>query len=590
MSVFFALLKPDPHQPRQLTKTLHSSSKSSLGNLVKETKSYILDYVLETSYPRENTSFRDESKQKLSIQEAKKRGILNVEKGLYIDQKNNACLPIDEAIRLGLIGARVTICEKNYVSEEDKEKEEPTKATNNLATNYESCTSTLTIDSVLDSASSRFVSISDAIKMGILDQSNLSYVDTASGKVMSLNEAFMNGRVKGNQFHESQNSQSPMEDEACYKIKTFLNPLTHAHMTLDEAIQQGFFDKERGLFTNPATGQKMNLNEAFSKGLLQTEAKSAPNKANVLVIDVVKEDAKKDTLLYQVNEIEEFKFEVNKNGPPIGTEAMTISQSKISLDNRRVEEVIEDDEDEDGEENDELVKPPINMRKRSTRKFASATNSGLKPNIQERRIRESICGSADVGANETLIIDDVRQSMALDIDGITHVLKNEFVIDCDYATQGKNDNTLSSCISSLSSSPSKNSIVSSSSENSNLKKLANSTTPTATTNTNNHRTVIVVDDQLINYGKQQQKQSPGKSDSPQNQSSPNETLKIDVRKSADEKSARQHMDENRNSSSSTEFLSNSERAQFERVNTKKTRAKLSVSRPFTITAVLFFYF
>ena len=564
--------KPTPMQPIDNVK---HQNQTSLGNLVKETKSYILDYVLEANHPiSDSSNVRDNSKRKLSIQEAKKRGILNVEKGLYIDQKNNSSIPIDEAINLGLIGARVTICEKNYINDEKNSDKSNIQVVNKVnKPNYEASTSTLTIDSVLDTKTSRFVSISDAIKMGILDQSNLSYVNTSNGQIMSLNEAFMNGCVRGNRFHEKENNSSltnanlnESNSEECYKIKSFLNPLTNTHIGLDEAIQHGLFDKERGILINPTNGQKMNLNEALSQGFMETEAKS--DSKNILIIDVVKpQDKQKDTLLYQVNEIEEFKFEVNKQVK----DSVTKSQSKINIDHQRVEEVIIDDEEETEEEEQvkDLTNLPINMRKRPIKKQQGSS----KLNIQERRIRESICGSVEAGASETLIIDDVRQSVALDIDGITHVLKNECVIDCDYlanaGTSNSNNtsnNTTSSCISSLSSSPSKNSMTSSSSESSNLKKL-----------TNNHRTVIVVDDQLISYGKQKQQQDIDKSNQLKESY---DTLKIDVRKSAnlcdaqDGNIVNENMHAN-NNNSSTEFMSNSERAQFERVNTRKDKNSVS---------------
>ena len=193
--------------------------KSSLGNLVKETKSYILDYVIDTSRSTTTTTtatdspaFKTKPIQKLTIQEARKRGILNVEKGLYVDSTNkNTTMPIDEAIRLGLIGARVTICEKNFIN--DANVCDTSMPGSNgggsgddddiVDANIEACTSTLTIDSVFDPKSSHYVSISEALKLGLLNQTNLSYKHCLSGEVMTLNEAFSKGFVKGNQFYEN---------------------------------------------------------------------------------------------------------------------------------------------------------------------------------------------------------------------------------------------------------------------------------------------------------------------------------------------------------------------------------------------------
>ena len=497
----------------------------------------------------------------MTIQEARKRGILNVEKGLYVDLNNkNAAIPIDEAIRLGLIGARVTICEKNFINDADGSITSG-NAGNEADSNIEACTSTLTIDSVFDPKSSRFVSISESLKIGLLDQTNLSYKNYMNGEIMTLNEAYMKGFVKGNQFYENRaNSPSPstntdtanssmldsneLEDEKCFQIKSFLNPLTQMYVNLEQAIQQGLFDKEKGLFLNPLDGTPMNLNEALKKGFMQTlNAENTNGNKNILVIDIVNNKTLNSdkTLLYQVNEVEEFKFMINK-------ERDTFQPRSINIDEQRVEEIIEDEEDEsDQEEMASLGKPPINMRK----SLPKTKQTNLQPNILERRIRESVCNSLDIGARETLIIDDVRQSMALDIDGVTHVLKNEFVIDCDSngdSKIGKANNETSSSISSLSSSPSKNSMTSSTSECSNLKSK-----------TSNHRTVIVVDDHFINYG---EKKSTKKKQSEKSKSEDtSNTLKIDVNKMPIDLKTSQ-------------FLSNSERALYERVN-KNSSFKVS---------------
>ena len=523
-----------------------------MGNLVKETKSYILDYVIDPT-------LKTQTNQKLTIQEARKRGILNVEKGLYVDLNNkNAAIPIDEAIRLGLIGARVTICEKNFINDADGS----ITSRDAVDSNIEACTSTLTIDSVFDPKSSRFVSISESLKIGLLDQTNLSYKNYMNGEIMTLNEAYMKGFVKGNQFYENRaNSSSPstntdtanssmldsneLEDEKCFQIKSFLNPLTQTYVNLDQAIQQGLFDKERGLFLNPLDGTPMNLNEALKKGFMQTlNAENTNGNKNILVIDVVNNKTLNPdkTLLYQVNEVEEFKFMIDK-------ERDSFQPRSINIDEQRVEEIIEDEDESEQEETASLGKPPINMRK----SLPKTKQTNLQPNILERRIRESVCNSLDIGARETLIIDDVRQSMALDIDGVTHVLKNEFVIDCDSNGDGKigkANNETSSSISSLSSSPSKNSMTSSTSESSNLKSKMS-----------NHRTVIVVDDQFINYD--DKKMTKKKQSEKSKSEDTSNTLKIDVNKMPIDLKTSQ-------------FLSNSERALYERVN-KNSIFKVSLN-------------
>lgn len=186
-------------QKKSINNTTVPNNNTSNGSLLKETKSYILEHVIEPTTP-----FR-----KLSILEAKKKGILNVEKGLYTNTVNNAVITIEEAIGLGLIGARVAANEKRFVAAADNSSSESQQQrwTSNQTVpksirNHES--TTLTIESVLDPKTNLFHSVSDAIKLGILDQASLCYKNTLTGAQLSLNEAFVSGFVKG-QLFQNQN-------------------------------------------------------------------------------------------------------------------------------------------------------------------------------------------------------------------------------------------------------------------------------------------------------------------------------------------------------------------------------------------------
>ena len=103
-----SLNNPNPMQPPCKTSTTNNKAT----NLVKETRSYILDFVVVPDTGSLNT-------RRITIQEAKRRGILNLEQGLYVDTFKNITISIDEAIKCSLIGARMAICEKNFVIEEN---------------------------------------------------------------------------------------------------------------------------------------------------------------------------------------------------------------------------------------------------------------------------------------------------------------------------------------------------------------------------------------------------------------------------------------------------------------------------------------
>ncbi len=576
----------------------NNESNQRHSNLIRETKSYVLDYVIDTN-PSLYSKVSDSAavtlngtgtgtgagqrcvtarKQKLSIQEAKKRGILNVEKGLYVDVASNKSIAIDQAIQLGLIGARVAVHEKNLLvsppsSHSDSnnyDEKRKKKCFSNLAANKHRVqsheTSTLTIESVLDARTGISYSISDAIKLNILDQSNLSVRNTLTGQIMTLNDAFVNGFAKGTLYEnnvgcgngvvgngsgisdlnlnsnmpsssssitsgsksnaESSSSSSSLlaanessthlnphvvfskstnppqtslieREEKSLRIETVLNTISNEWITLEQAIEHGLFDQNKGLYINPKSGKKMNLNDAFCNGFIYC-TEIPEEKSSILKIDVnspkqsSQSQPQTQSLLYEVHESHETNY------PSQEESDQNDDFEPLNVENERIEQIIDETEDHDQDENedyDELLTELPNPNQPTQSSFPEQnirrrkTSSGLRQHILERRI-PSIYGSESQISSETLIIDDVRQSAMLDIDGVTHVFKNEVLIDSDLSARASN---IPSAEANRSSMSSENTCSSSSSESSSsvmsslhLKKKTS------------NRSAIVVDDQIIN--------------------------------------------------------------------------------------------
>lgn len=179
-----------------LDKLKKQQSSRTSPSAVRETKSYVLEYVIEPSTP-----FR-----RLTIVEAKKRGLLNVEKGLYMNPVTNTVMTIEEAIELGLIGTR--LADRRLILDANSEMSKmPTITTSNgwqprttPGTKRSHESTTLTIESVLDPKTNLFHTVSDAVKMGLIDQASFCYRNTLTGAELSLNDAFVSGFVKGQVF------------------------------------------------------------------------------------------------------------------------------------------------------------------------------------------------------------------------------------------------------------------------------------------------------------------------------------------------------------------------------------------------------
>ena len=117
-------------------------------------------------------------------------------------------------------------------------------------------------------------------------------------------------------FNQNKKLTEKSEDFFCDRNTHFYDPIKKTRVSLDEAIENGLFDKQCGMYIDPITGKKLNLNEAFKSGILNAE-ETRENKPSVLLIDIDKnkqsfslndEQVKKDILLYEVREVDEKKY------------------------------------------------------------------------------------------------------------------------------------------------------------------------------------------------------------------------------------------------------------------------------------------
>lgn len=343
-----------------------------------------------------------------------------------------------------------------------------------------SATSTLAIESVIDSNTGKSHSIEDAIELNIIDKLTMRYTNSVTGSSMTLDEAFKSGLAMGKFYDKTRDFPNvkpstvvTQREEKCYKINGIFNPSTNLKVTLEEAIAGGIFNKEKGTFNDPMSGKAMNLNEAVKRGFVygeyipQSQVDDEGNKS--LKININKEVQRAEVVkplvsnrvLYEVNEVEEVMF--------VTLDENYYNKEKL-LEEKRFEQVIEDD---DYESYDHLTL----LDEQSVKKRENC-RTGLRKNILERRI-PSYC---DKQTPETLVINDVRQSVMLDIDGVSHIVNNEVQIDSDLTKPSEiHDSLEGSCSVSQKSESSS----SQSSYESHCRKTSN-------------RSVTVIDDQIFN--------------------------------------------------------------------------------------------
>ena len=153
------------------------------------------------------------------------------------------------------------------------------------------------------------------------------------------------------------------------------------------------------------------MNDAVKKGFVTgnffKQQEEQDNKTSILTINVGGQTEMSvkptDAVLYEVNEVQTVNF-------------VALKDSRTSSIEERFEQVIEDVSEPQQE-----VIDSVRPRKRRE-------NTGFRKNILERKI-PSLCGSEHNLACEPLVINDVRQSAMLDINGVTHIFNNELHIE-----------------------------------------------------------------------------------------------------------------------------------------------------------------
>ena len=416
-----------------------------------------------------------------------------LEKCLFKNPFSNEYLHLDSFACKSLLGENIIriiknlitrINIKNYIisfnditttSTMTKTNLQQTSNNNGYMSSISNETRTLSIKNVKDPKTDSLHTISDALNSGLIDKSTLFYQNGMTGQSISLNDAYEQGLVNGTFYYNEKISNSNgyegkieseklLCEDLSFQIKYIIDPDTNTKLNLDEAIRLGVFDRKKGVYINRKAGKTLNLNEAVNKGFIEVQTiNSSDNKESILKIDISSLnnnniDADNDSVLYEVNEINQttllpqlsdrsmFSENLQSKFLVASTPRMANDDyknciinhkntfdgeySSVFVDNTtdefdlpdRIENIIEDDDD------DEVIKTNVKIQKRHK-------NGGIKANIIERHCIQSIYGDQ---ALETLVIDDVRRSVLLNIEGETHIHKNEIIIESDKNNNNNN--------------------------------------------------------------------------------------------------------------------------------------------------------
>ena len=119
--------------------------------------------------------------------------------------------------------------------------------------------------------------MADAIEKGIIDPRTGRYINPLTGDSIDINDAIERGWVKCYKIERvPRTKQVPVEDEEPedkvlerdFIISGVTDPRTGRVLSLQEAIDRGLIDPEKGTYTDPLTGQEIPLYEAMKQGIV----------------------------------------------------------------------------------------------------------------------------------------------------------------------------------------------------------------------------------------------------------------------------------------------------------------------------------
>ncbi len=254
------------------------------------------------------------------------------------------------------------------------------------------------LDYIVDVVTQQRLSVPEAIHQGILNVNRSAFM-AGNNQEISIDEAIRLGYIGTRVVEDKKSSSSnKQQQKSTLTIESVVDVASGKACGILEAIEMGILDQKSMKYRNNVTGQVMSLDEAFRSGMAVGKFTD-----NCLKINVDKNSYSRPR-----DEFEKVMF-VNLDETH---KAVSDNDSGL-MKEKRFEEVIDD------EENYDELPTSFNESVNGVKKRKNRFTSGLQKNIQERRISSYY----DTQAGDkrcTLVINDVRQSAMVEIDGIVH--------------------------------------------------------------------------------------------------------------------------------------------------------------------------
>ena len=225
---------------------------------MSETESEI--FTMRSLFERTTISIKGvidpNTRENLHPNEAINRGILDLERGLYINPRTGESMSLHEAYDRGLIIA----------------KERDDTDTGHVA----SVTGTLerksfNIRAIIDTRSGEEISVEEAINRGIIDREICSYTNLRTREVLTIQQAIDRGLILVGEGRPLTGTVTDLLETKSFTIKSVIDPRTGEEIPIADAVRHKIVDKNKGEYLNLQTDEIMPITLAIEKGLVITE-------------------------------------------------------------------------------------------------------------------------------------------------------------------------------------------------------------------------------------------------------------------------------------------------------------------------------
>ena len=216
---------------------------------VEEKKRFIIRGVVD---PRNQDSV-------ISIRDAVESGIVDQEKGLYVNPDTGEGMPIPEAMNNGLIKVEFSSVTKS---------EEKKKAVGLISIKTRVDSRSYTVVDAVDAVTGERVSFEEARRRGLIDADDNTYLLTSTGQRYPIDEAVQGGWITVDYDEES---GEPRMELKTYAVSAVVDQRMKKKVPFHEAVKRGLIDTRTGNYVHNVTREKIYVADAIRRGFLKAK-------------------------------------------------------------------------------------------------------------------------------------------------------------------------------------------------------------------------------------------------------------------------------------------------------------------------------